>query len=126
MAQHMLRRWRWQLAGHMHVLGCPSYMEDHCGALEEDIQAGLVPLPQLPKHKQVRLWGEMQIVAVCSCLGCAASAGVIGVKRQLVLWLLVVAGAGHLLPPGSIVLGRGSITCTCWAAPPTWRITQGH
>jgi hypothetical protein len=29
----------------MHVLGCPSYMEDHSGALEEDIQAGLVPLP---------------------------------------------------------------------------------
>jgi hypothetical protein len=55
MAQHMLRRWRWQLAGHMHVLGCPSYMEDHSGALEEDIQAGLVPLPQLPKHKQVRV-----------------------------------------------------------------------
>jgi hypothetical protein len=46
----------WQLAGHMHVLGCPSYMEDHSGALEEDIQAGLVPLPQLPKHKQVGLF----------------------------------------------------------------------
>ncbi|KAF6263367.1 hypothetical protein COO60DRAFT_458910 [Scenedesmus sp. NREL 46B-D3] len=55
MARHMLRRWRWQLAGHMHVLGCATYLEDHLGALEEDIQEGLVPLPQLPKHKQALL-----------------------------------------------------------------------
>jgi hypothetical protein len=53
MAQHMLRRWTWQLSGHLHVMGCPTYMEDHLGALEEEVQAGMVPLPQLPKHKQV-------------------------------------------------------------------------
>lgn len=53
MAQHMLDRWRWQLAGHMHTVSCPTYMEDHAAALEEDIANGQVPLPQLPKHKQV-------------------------------------------------------------------------
>lgn len=55
MAQHMLDRWRWQLAGHMHVLTAPTYMEDHLAAVEEEIAGGLVPLPQLPKHKQVML-----------------------------------------------------------------------
>lgn len=54
MARHMLDRWRWQMAGHMHVLSCPTYMEDHLGLLEDEIAYGLVPLPQLPKHKQVR------------------------------------------------------------------------
>lgn len=57
MAQHIIDRWRWQLAGHMHVLTCPTYMEDHLAAVEEEIGNGLVPLPQLPKHKQVvPLW----------------------------------------------------------------------
>jgi len=37
MARHLLDHWRWQLAGHMHVLTCPAYMEDHLGALEDEI-----------------------------------------------------------------------------------------
>jgi len=53
MAQHLLDHWNWQLAGHMHVMTQPEYMEDHLGALEDEIACGLVPLPQLPKHKQV-------------------------------------------------------------------------
>eukprot|EP00775_Hariotina_reticulata_P011533 gene11533-11676_t len=52
MAQHLLDHWKWQLAGHMHVMTRPEYMEDHLGALEDEIACGLVPLPQLPKHKQ--------------------------------------------------------------------------
>jgi hypothetical protein len=32
-------------------------MEDHVGVLEEEVSAGLVPLPTLPKYKQVRRTG---------------------------------------------------------------------
>lgn len=39
----------------LQVLTQPVYMEDHLGVLEEEVSAGLVPLPQLPKHKQVNL-----------------------------------------------------------------------
>lgn len=39
----------------LQVLAQPVYMEDHLGVLEEEVSAGLVPLPQLPKHKQVNL-----------------------------------------------------------------------
>lgn len=35
------------------VLTNPVYMEDHLALLEDDIAAGAVPVPQLPKHKQV-------------------------------------------------------------------------
>lgn len=37
----------------LQVLQEPSYMEDHVGVLEEDHAAGQVPLPSLPKYKQV-------------------------------------------------------------------------
>jgi hypothetical protein len=36
------------------VLTNPAYMEDHLAVLNADLAAGEVPLPQLPKHKQVR------------------------------------------------------------------------
>lgn len=35
------------------VLTHPAYMEDHLAVLDEDIAAGAVPVPTLPKHKQV-------------------------------------------------------------------------
>lgn len=40
------------------VLREPVYMEDHVGVLEEEVSAGLVPLPVLPKYKQVRGTGS--------------------------------------------------------------------
>jgi hypothetical protein len=46
----------------MQVLSNPVYMEDHGAALEDEIACGLVPLPQLPKHKLV------------SCRGCLSRA----------------------------------------------------
>lgn len=69
MAQHMLDRWRWQLVGHMHVLTCPTYMEDHLGAVEQEINSGQVPLPQLPKHKQVLpvVQSKIEIKSACPC-----------------------------------------------------------
>lgn len=39
---------------HAQVLSQPVYMQDHVALLEEEVAAGMVPLPQLPKHKQVR------------------------------------------------------------------------
>lgn len=57
-AQHILQRWQWQLAGHMHVLSDPVYMEDHAAVLEDEITCGMVPVPQLPKHKLV---GELLV-----------------------------------------------------------------
>lgn len=37
----------------LQVLCQPVYMEDHVGVLEEEVNAGLVPVPALPKFKQV-------------------------------------------------------------------------
>lgn len=37
----------------LQVLVNPVYMEDHVGVLEEEVKAGLVPLPTLPQYKQV-------------------------------------------------------------------------
>lgn len=37
----------------LQVLHEPAYMEDHVGVLEEEHAAGQVPLPSLPKYKQV-------------------------------------------------------------------------
>lgn len=37
----------------LQVLSQPVYMEDHVGVLEEEVTAGLVPVPALPKFKQV-------------------------------------------------------------------------
>jgi hypothetical protein len=39
----------------LQVLVNPVYMEDHVGVLEEEVKAGLVPLPTLPQYKQVGL-----------------------------------------------------------------------
>jgi hypothetical protein len=36
------------------VLAQPAYMEDHLAVLDEQVAVGLVPLPHLPQHKQVR------------------------------------------------------------------------
>jgi hypothetical protein len=47
------------------VLTNPEYMEDHAAVLEEEISRGLVPLPQLPKHKLVRVRAR---VRVCVCV----------------------------------------------------------
>lgn len=37
----------------LQVLVNPVYMDDHVGVLEEEVKAGLVPLPTLPQYKQV-------------------------------------------------------------------------
>jgi hypothetical protein len=52
-AERVLERWRRQLVGHLHVLGCAEYMVDGVGRLEEEIRLQRVPLPQLPRPKQV-------------------------------------------------------------------------
>jgi hypothetical protein len=39
---------------YLQVLTNSVYMEDHLAVLDEDIAAGAVPLPLLPRHKQVR------------------------------------------------------------------------
>lgn len=57
----------------LQVLRDPVYMEDHAGVLEEEVNAGLVPLPTLPKYKQVRMG------PVGTCRGVRGS----GLDRQL-------------------------------------------
>ena len=52
-AGRVLERWQRQLLGHLHVLSCPEYMVDGVGKLEEEIRLQRVPLPQVPRPKQV-------------------------------------------------------------------------
>jgi len=50
------------------VLTQPAYMEDHLAALDEDIAAGAVPVPTLPKHKQVSSMYNDSLQALCNLL----------------------------------------------------------
>jgi hypothetical protein len=74
-AARLLAHWRGALAGHAHVLACPSYVSDPVGDLESEIAAGRVPLPTLPAARHAQLAAAAASAAAAAPRPGGAAAG---------------------------------------------------